>query len=630
MRDDKILAHLQNAVALHQAGRLDEAEKLYAKVLKADPRNANALNLVGMIATARARYGDAKKHFERAMQCAPRMADAPFNLGIVLTALGDAAGARTAYERAVALNPHHAGAYLNLGVILQQSGALEEAVVAFEKRIALMPGDASGRQNLREAHAALAVRDTADPERLDDAIAHTRAALAIEVSPELLSNLGELLRRAKALEEALSAHERALAVRPDDPVLLHNYGSALYDARRLDDAQAAFEKATKADPAFVAGYEGWAKIYEHREQFDKAIELLEKALSIAPASDKIILKLSYGYFAADRLSEGWRTYEKRFSAANSQQQLRPTPPPYWRGEDLSGKAILIWTEQGIGDQILYSSMIPDVIARAGRCFIECKDRLAPVFARSFPQATVVAYRNQREAATSADGIDFQSPVASLGEHLRPSLANFPRAAHYMKADPVQVATLRERYRQIAPGNLIVGLSWRSKNAEIGEIKSADLALWRDVLLTPGVTFVNLQYGDCASELAAVKATLGVDVVQDADIDPLADMDGFFAQVAAMDLVISTSNTTVHVAGSLGVPTWLLLQGSPADLWYWFRGRSDSPWYAALRILRQVPLEKERDNQRLWDNGLARIARDLRRLTTAGADHHAAHASLRWE
>ncbi len=625
MSDTKVLAQLQDAVLLHQAGRLDEAEKLYTKVLKADPRNANALNLLGTIATARGHNAEAKRYFERALQCAPRMADASFNLGVVLTAMGDNPGAIAAYEHAIELNPRHADAYLNLGVLRQQDGALAAALAAFQNRNALMPGDAKGRQNLIVAHAALAEHYTSEPAKLAAAISHTRAALALETTPERLSNLGELLRRAKALDEALAVHEQALAAQPDDPGFLYNYGSALYDARRLDQAQSTFEAATRADPAFAKGYEGLAKIFEHREQFAAAVELREKAFRLDPRADKII----YSYFAAGDFVAGWRSYERRF-AGDSYQKRRPVPPPYWRGEDLAGKTILIWTEQGIGDQILYSSMIPDIVAQAGRCIIECQDRLAPIFARAFPGATVTPYRNEAEAATSPEGVDFQSPVASLGEFLRPALARFPERARYLKADAARTKTLRQRYEQIAPGNLIVGLSWRSTNAEIGEIKTTDLMLWRDVLVTPGVTFVSLQYGDCTQDLRAAKATLGVTVVQDREIDPLLDMDGFFAQVAAMDLVISTSNTTVHVAGSLGIPTWLLLLGSPADLWYWFRQRTDSPWYASLRIVRKVSGHDESAPQTVWRDGLARIARDLRKLTIPIGGRPSVMASLKWE
>ena len=656
MSAPRILAQLQDALAHHQAGRLAEAERLYKKVIKADPKNANALNLLGTIAFSRNRTAEAEVLYRRALAANPRMASGQFNLGNLLSITGDHAGALAAYDRALALEPQSADAHLNRGALLQKMDRPDEAIAALTRFIAMAPRDARGHYNLaqclkaqsqfaqaeesyarvlslqpqhRDAHLALAEIHTRN-DHIAEALRHTRLAIAIQPTPESYSNLGDLLRRAKLLNEALAAHEQALAVRPDDPILLHNSGSALYDARRLEDARAAFEKALAADPAFIRGYEGLAKIYEHREDFRTAIELLERALRLDPAADKVIFKLSYCYFAVGDFPAGWRNYEKRFEGTESYQHRRPTPPPYWKGEDLTGKSILIWTEQGIGDQILYSSMIPDVIARAGRCIIECKDRLTPIFTRSFPEATVATYRSQAEAATPPDGLDFQSPVGSLGGHLRPSLESFPRRSRYMTADPARASVLRERYSSIAPGNLIVGLSWRSKNAEIGEIKSADLVLWRDILVMPGVTFVNLQYGDCATELAEVEAAFGTVVVQDSGIDPLTDMDAFFAQVAAMDLVISTSNTTVHVAGALGVPTWLILLGSPADVWYWFRGRSDSPWYVSLRIFRKAVGQDDCDNETHWRRAFTGIAQDLKRLTAVGADHHAVIASLAWK
>jgi hypothetical protein len=108
-------------------------------------------------------------------------------------------------------------------------------------------------------------------------------------------------------------------------------------------------------------------------------------------------------------------------------------------------------------------------------------------------------------------------------------------------------------------------------------------------------FVNLQYGDCAAEIAAAKRAFGVDILDDPEIDPLASLEDFFAQVAAMDLVVSTSNTTVHVAGALNIPTWLLIPRGEGALWYWFMDRSDSPWYPSVRIFR----EPELTDERLW-------------------------------
>jgi hypothetical protein len=170
---------------------------------------------------------------------------------------------------------------------------------------------------------------------------------------------------------------------------------------------------------------------------------------------------------------------------------------------------------------------------------------------------------------------------------------------------------------MAGGRRIVGLSWRSKNESIGRAKSADLKEWGPVLQTAGVWFINLQYGDVTEDLAEAKKCLGVDVFNDPEIDSSGDLDDFFAQVAALDLVISTSNTTVHVAGSLNVPTWLLLPRGGAALWYWFLKRSDSPWYPSVRIYRQAGPRTV--DVAWWVDPVMRAGADLAAWARGGAD-----------
>jgi hypothetical protein len=218
---------------------------------------------------------------------------------------------------------------------------------------------------------------------------------------------------------------------------------------------------------------------------------------------------------------------------------------------------------------------------------------------------VVGYQDYRVRVTPADAVDYQISIASLGQHLRASFENFPKHAGYLRADPARAAALRARYH--TSSGPVIGVSWRSKNVRFGENKSMTLADLAPILRTPGATFVNLQYGDCAADLAAVKATLGVDVIHDAEIDPLKDMDAFFAQVAAMDAVISTSNTTVHVAGSLNVPTWVLLPLAKGALWYWFATRPDSPWYPSVRLIREKRLDPSRP---WWRDGVAQAADEI--------------------
>jgi tetratricopeptide (TPR) repeat protein len=629
----KIQKLLQEAVAHHQAGRLAAAEALYAKVIKADPRNVDALHLMGVAAHSRNQIATARKYFNRALEYGPKIPEIHLNFGNLLGAADDLQGAQAAYARAVALKPGLFDAHLGLGGVFYKMGRFEEAAGCFRTAVGLAPQNPRGHFNLGQSLLRLSTPDQAqvslrralelqsdyleahvalgglyaDAERFQDAIHHARRATELNPVPEQHSNLGELFRRAGDLDASFAAHRAAVDVRPDDPIILHNYAAALHAAERFDEAEKVARRALAHDPNFVEGHVALAKIFECQGRYEQTIAALKQALAIDPAAPGIRFKLALRHLMAGVFPEGWADYENRFLTPDRRQVRRPSPPPYWTGEDLTGRTILIWTEQGLGDEILYASMIPDVLARAKRCVIECSPRMAPVFARAFPQASVMAYQNQIVQGVPPE-IDFQIPVASLGQFLRRDFASFPHRAGYLKADPAHAAVLRARYQAIAPGNLVVGISWRSRNQDIAVVKSTDLSAWADILRVPGITFVNLQYGDCAEELAGVNRQFGTQVFHDNEINSLESMDAFFAQVAALDLVISTSNTTVHVAGSLGIPTWLLLSRRPGGLWYWFHERSDSPWYQSVKILRQhqqsIVLEGK-----TWGSGVVAAAAD---------------------
>ncbi len=640
----KTEALLHKAVAHHQAGRLAAAEALYVKVIKAEPRNADALNLLGAIAHRRNQVKKAKTFFERAIARNPDIPDIHFNLGNLLSTMGDSDGALAAYGRAIALKPAYGDAHLNLGVLLYKADRFEEAAECFRSAAASAPLDPRGHYNLGqslaklclaklsltddaevclkralelnpkylEAHLALAALYTEGEDRIVEAAAHLREAIGIDPRPEYYSNLGDLLRRAGDIEAALAAHLKALASLPDEPAILHNYAVTLHANGQFQQAREIFRRALTCDPGFIKSYIGLAKVCEHLGLLDEAISLLAQGVALNSQSPELLLKLSFLQLATGSLQEGWRNYESRM-ATGVKRVLRHSPPAYWAGEDLSGKTILIWGEQGLGDEILYGSMVSEMIARAGRCIVECTPRMVPIFARSFPRATISPFYVQGVSTTPAAGVDFQAAIASIGQFLRPDLESFPRDQGYLKADEARTAELRARYQAINPGNLVVGLAWRSKNVDIGALKSADPSFWGEILAVPGVTFVNLQYGDCAEELAAVKGRLGIDVFHDRHVDPLVSMDDFFAQVAAMDLVISTSNTTVHVAGSLNTPVWLLLSPTPVSMWYWLLNRADSPWYPSLRILRSPFQATNALTPDVWGPAVGEAGLNLRRL-----------------
>ena len=263
--------------------------------------------------------------------------------------------------------------------------------------------------------------------------------------------------------------------------------------------------------------------------------------------------------------------------------------------------MLVWGEQGIGDEVHFAAMVPDLIDAGARVVLECERRLAPLFGRSFPEAMCVALENPPAAETMGNDIDFQVPSGNLGAWLRPDLDSFPDRESYLVADENRVAELKDRYRD-GTGDRLVGIAWISKNPEIGKDKSMALADWRPLTEIGGIRFVDLQYGDTADERARFERQTGTPIIHDDAIDQMADLDAFAAQVAAMDLVISVSNTTVHLSGALGVPTWVLLNTLP--LCVWMAKGEDSPWYPSLRLFRQTKAGE-------WADVIGRVESELK-------------------
>jgi hypothetical protein len=211
--------------------------------------------------------------------------------------------------------------------------------------------------------------------------------------------------------------------------------------------------------------------------------------------------------------------------------------------------------------------------------IECEDRLIPLFRRSFPAFDFVARRTPPGPETAAPDLAAQVHLGSLPGLLRPDPMQVPAPGAYLQADPARVAALRARYGA-GDGVRVVGLSWRSGNAAEGARRSIPLAGWAPLLMRPDLRFVSLQYGDHGAEIAAAPG----EILVDPEVDPLADLDRFAAQVAAMDLVLTIDNSTAHFGGALGVPTWILLTHVPE--WRWLADGDASYWYRSARLYRQ--------------------------------------------
>ncbi|HWT50577.1 MAG TPA: flagellar protein FlbA, partial [Caulobacter sp.] len=248
--------------------------------------------------------------------------------------------------------------------------------------------------------------------------------------------------------------------------------------------------------------------------------------------------------------------------------------------------LMICAEQGLGDEVMFANMMPDVIEALGpdgKLTLAVERRLVPLFKRSFPKADIfphktVSYEGRvyRGAPEIEDwsGVDFWTPMGDLLETFRPSLAAFPGRPNFLEADPVRVAHWR-RILEGAPKGPKVGLLWKSLKLNGERARQfSPFMLWRPVLETPGITFVNLQYGDCDEEIALAKAEFGVDIWRPPGIDLKQDLDDVAALCCAMDLIIGFSNATTNLGGACGAPIWMLTGASSwtrlgAEIWPWY-------------------------------------------------------------
>lgn len=401
-----------------------------------------------------------------------------------------------------------------------------------------------------------------------------------------LHALGLLAYAAGDFHNSARLISRALAVAPGIASFHNNLGLALVELGRLEEAMAHYRNALRLQPEYAMAQNNLGIALRMCGDYDGALEAYTQALRIDPANIDAHWNRAYILLLTGALKEGWREYEWGLKTTRRQRGVHRLPR--WDGGKLSDDGILVCTEQGIGDQIMFLACLPELLEYVSpeHCLVELDPRLVPLFARSFP--AVCFHGTQAGADDDWPGhypaVSKMIHMGSLPGVFRNELAQFPQRSRYLQADSLQVERWRTRFKALAAGP-VVGISWRGGNdANTRALRSIDLELWAPLLALEGVSFVNLQYGDCSDDIARVQSRLGITVHDWDDADALLDLDDFAARIAALDRVVAIDNSTLHMAGALGVPTLALLPVRPE--WRWMLEREDSPWYASLKLLRQ--------------------------------------------
>ena len=521
--------------------------------------------------------------------------DDTLNDALALHRAGRLAEAVAIYEAILAVDDDHAGAWLNLGSAQRQSGDIAKAVASLRRAADLAPDHPGVLFNLGNA--------LAENDNLREAERSLRRASEIDPAfTDAFNNLADVLLRLDRNVEALEILKAGLKAVPDHLGMLINRGNAEHRLGDIGNAVRHFRRALDLVPGDTRAMRNLGNAMRTSGDLVAAEQALRAALSQGPDDTETHCVLAFTLLAQGQFGAGWREYRWRWQSPEH-EPARPFRArwPEWDGFDSPGRHLLVWGEQAVGDELMFATMLPDIARLNLRVTFETEHRLQPLFQRSFPQWSVIARRTPADPIVERGAFDAQIALGDLGHLLRPDEAAFAGGAAYLRADAEEVDRFRTAYQDRAGPRRRVGLAWKSGAEQAGTPRSVPLDALVPLLRRDDCWFVNLQYGDVADELAHLEQAYGVTVFNDPNVDQMNDLDSFAAQVASLDLVISSANTTVHMAGALGVPVWVML--SHHHDWRWMQGRENSPWYPSVRLFRQ-------SDPGAWPDMVERLAAEL--------------------
>lgn len=551
-----------------EAGRIDAADELLALARSAAPEQPDVLHLSGLVAARAGRIREGLDYLERARAARPDAADIRSNLRAAAEAAwaaaersGDADLAARAARAVLAVDPGDLTFLFRSAAALTDLGRAAEAVEVYRELVRAAPETGAVWNNLALAQIGLGRRGEAEfAFRRRLVLDPGEGASWVDFAPLAADLAGHVARLSRALRLGCGS-----------AIDWHGLGE-----RFPGLALVATLAAVCLDPRDAGVWNNLGSRLSRRGDRLGSLRAHQRAAAIEPENVKYRFNRGIARLASGDLS-GWGEYALGPDAIDARPPERFPELPRWDGGPLDGP-LLVTREQGVGDEVFFAQILPDLLDRVPAVWWECDGRLLPLFRRSFPGVNFLS------PPIRAGGAVARFPSADLPGLFRPDFAAFARTrSPYLRVDPDAVARARRR-NDPGDGLPLIGVSWFSKNAESGADRSVALTdLAAAITASAPARMVNLQYGDVVEDVARARAA-GFDVVVDSAVDTWADIDGLAALIAATDLVVSIDNSTVHLAGALGAPVWILLP--PGADWRWFVDPERSPWYPSARLFRR--------------------------------------------
>jgi tetratricopeptide (TPR) repeat protein len=613
---------VRQAHALTQKGDLHGAARICRQILAGQPMHDYALYLLGAIEAQSGNLTEAAKFLGLAVKANPRSVDSLLAYGGVLLEAKRPSEAKDAAILALAHQPNNATALVLRGQAEAETGnhaaALEDFGRALKRDSRSIPALAA------QTHLLLSLR------RYEDASASVEKLL--RAAPDFLPGLMDAITIANAMKnygQALSASTKALALAPGSAELWHSKGFALQKLGKPDEALAAYEKAVSLDGKAAAAFLNGANLLMEKQRLSEALRWIEASIradeTSAPAHvlrGNILLHLSRrgdalaSYDSAIAIApdyaeahyhrgsllllegefqKGLSDFEYRWQAEDCGFDRPQIHAPEWRGENLSGKTILIYSEQGMGDTIQFVRFLPILAGMGAKLTFLCHPNLIALLGDYLKGIEVIALGDADRP------FDYQCALMSVPHWLGTTPNAIPGAKGYLSADAARIAHWRER---IGTRGFKIGIAWQGNpKGAIDKGRSIPLAKFFPLSQIPGARLISLQKVHGLDQLARLPHGMNVETLSDFDTGEDAFLDTA-AIMSCLDLIVTSDTAIPHLAGALGVPAFAALKKVPD--WRWMMEREDCPWYGSLRLFRQ---ETTGD----WDSVFARIGAELRRL-----------------
>ncbi len=568
---------LNLAIALSELREYTKSEEKFNELINHYPNDYNLYFQLGICLAKQEKLEDSKLNFLKSLKLNPIDFDALARLGIINKKQKKYDEAISFFLKSLKLKSENPEVFYQIGDTFYLNESYTNAIEYLNKTISLTD-DQLIQLNAKERLA----RSYDNLGRYDESINLFKEILTLNLSIDtkerILFSLSNVYINSNEkdfdADYSLGKYyaQETLKINKNNITALNNMGITSLYMRNHDEALEFFKKAHDIEPNNPLTLKNLSSAYDHLGFYSKNLEVIEKYKKLKTDDNSLDTNYAMSLLHVGRFKEGWKYYENRWNEKHADGSVRVMPnftKPLWN-PSLGYNRVLIWGEQGIGDQILHGTMLQDFIISFKKVYLAVDPKLIEIYSNSFPNISVYSLFDE----TSTDFFDYHIPLCSIGNYTRQSYQDFfPLKKYYQ---------VKNKNYNSKTKKLKCALSWKSVNGQKSDYKSTSLESLKDILELNNIDFYSIQYSEANEEIKYMRDEHGIIINTIDDLDLYNDIYGLMQFIQSCDFTITTSSSSAHLSGALNIPTYLLLAKAYGKFWYWdnnYEGKN--VWYPSI-------------------------------------------------